>query len=75
MTIDDTSFRAFVHAFDPREIIEGLKQGDQHVETLADVTPIVGDKLLIGGRVFNVLGVGVLYDGDTLLGYSLWVRG
>lgn len=75
LTFTDTSFRAFVHAFSGREIIEELQQGDQHVETLADVTPIVGDKLLIGGKVFNVLGVGVHYDGDTLLGYSLTVRG
>jgi hypothetical protein len=75
LTFTDTATRAFVHAFSPREITEGLKQGDQRVEILADVTPVVGDKLLIGGKAFNVLGAGAIYDGDTLLGYSLLVRG
>lgn len=76
LTFTDTAFRAFVHAYHPREIVEGLKQGDQHVETLADITPVAGDKILIGGKPFNIIGTpAVIYDGDTLLGYSLTVRG
>lgn len=76
LTFTDTTFVAFVHAYQPKEIVEGLKQGDQHVEMLADVTPVAGDKLLIDGKPFNIIGgLGVLYDGATLLGYSLTVRG
>lgn len=71
----DTPFQAFVHGYLPREIIDGLKQGDQHVETLADITPLPTDKILIDGRAWNIIGApGVIYDGDTLLGYSLTVR-
>lgn len=75
-TFTDTTVTAFVHAYQPREIVDGLKQGDQHVETLADITPVAGDKLLIDGKPFNIIGApAVIYDGATLLGYSLTVRG
>lgn len=76
MTFTDTTFQAFIHAYNPREIVEGLKQGDQHVEMLPDATPVKDDKLLIDGKPFNIIGSpAVLYDGTTLLGYSLTVRG
>ncbi len=80
----DVSLLAFIHAYRPDQITEGLKQGDQLAEILNDEIavaswpgpPKVGDTLIADGKSLAVLGTPTpLYDGPTLLGYTLSVRG
>lgn len=77
-TFTDTPFLAFVQPFLlNRELPnQQLQQGDLHVHSLADITPLSTDKVLIDGRVHGIVGVpDAIYDGETLIGYGFAVRG
>ena len=78
LSFTDTPFKAFVFPFLlNREIpSKDLQQGDLHVESLTDITPLVTDKVLIDGKMFGIVGTpNALYDGETLIGHSFTVRG
>lgn len=77
-TFTDTPFTAFVQPFSINRDLpnQGLQQGDLHIHSLADITPVATDKVLIDGRILGIVGVpDTVYDGETLIGYSFSVRG
>jgi hypothetical protein len=79
----DVTVQGFKAAFSPEQITGGVQQGDCRVQILADeITaaawpgpPKNKDSVVVDGRTWSVQGATPLYDGATLLGFSLWVRG
>jgi hypothetical protein len=73
----------FPRGYRPDEIAGGVQQGDQQVETLNDELAEAGwtsppahrDRLVIDGRSTTIQGARAVYDGQLLIGWSLWVRG
>lgn len=77
-TFTDTPLLAFVQPFLLNRDLpnQQLQQGDLHIHTLADITPVATDKVLIDGKVLGIVGVpDAVYDGETLIGYGFAVRG
>lgn len=79
----DVTVRAFFYAYTPDKVTDALREGDRRVEILNDEIAAAGwpgppkatDTVLADGQTLSVLGATPLYDGATLLGYRLMVRG
>lgn len=76
---DTATFTGFVRSFTVGELAGGFQQGDQRLETLVLPAPFTppakGDGVLIDGRRWTVMGVAAIYEGPTLIGYSISLRG
>jgi hypothetical protein len=56
---------------------------DGQAETLADemtsagwpVPPLAGDQLVFDNRTWIVIRSDAVYEGETVIGYSMWIRG
>jgi hypothetical protein len=72
----------FPRLYRPGEIEGSIQQGDQQVEILNDEIaaagfgqPGTGQKLILDGREVTLQGSRPVYEGATVIGHSLWVRG
>lgn len=79
----DLTVQGFDRSFQPQEITGGVRQGDRQVEILNDELaaaswPVLRGKVLrivIDGATATVVDVFPLYEGASLIGHRLWVRG
>ena len=70
----------FPRTYRPEEIQGGVQANDQQVEILNDEIAAAGwpvppgnpDRLVIDGRTSTVKGARPIYDGPTLIGWSIW---
>ncbi|ACL58952.1 hypothetical protein [Methylobacterium nodulans] len=79
------TMRAFVRGYTPREIGNGIEQGDSKVVLLpteltaagfpADQVPERLDTMVVSGRARNVEYANPVELGDTVVRYDLLVRG
>lgn len=75
--------RGIFSGYKPEQMTGGVQQGDAKVSILNDEIALLAwpgpprrrDAMLIDARVWNVEGATLIYDGDTLIGHDLWVRG
>lgn len=79
----DVTVLALLHAYVPNAVTKDLHEGDRVAEILNDEIaaagwpgpPKHGDTVLADGITLSVLGATPLYDGTTLLGFRVVVRG
>jgi hypothetical protein len=79
----DVTLTGCLYPYAPEKIAGPLRQGDAQVQILHDEiaavgwtdNPGTGDWLVIDGLTWLVQGEGPVYEGPTLIGHSLTVRG
>ena len=78
----DVQLVAFDRAYRPEEIQGAVKPGDRRVEILNDELAAAGwgapshpQKVIDGGRTATIGGAWPVREGETIIGWSLWVTG
>ena len=74
--------RGYPRSYQPHELVGGLMQGDQRVEILVEeieaaswpAPPVKPDRLSLDGGDAMVMAATPVCEGETVIGYSLWVR-
>jgi len=82
-TFSDVTFQGFLHAYRPEEMAGDIRQGDANVWALNDEITAAAwpapvrtrDVVVTDGRTWTVQGAQPLYEGPTLIGYAIWIRG
>jgi hypothetical protein len=77
------SLLGILRAYRPEQLAGDIRQGDAQVSVLADeiaaaswpAPPRVRDQLVIDAMVWAVQGAWPIFDGSSLIGWDLWVRG
>lgn len=79
----DVTVRAAAVAYQPEAIAGDLKMGDLRVSILNDEIaaaswpgpPRARDQMTIDGKTYVLQAATPRYDGETLVGFTIWVRG
>jgi hypothetical protein len=75
----NAAFQGFARAYSAGELSGGFQQGDMRLETLElpepFSPPLKGDRVTIDGRTWTVMGTAPVYEGSTLIGYSVSLKG
>lgn len=82
-TFASVTVRGATVAYQPDAIAGDLKMGDLRVSILNDEIaagswpgpPRSRDQMLIDGKTYVVQAATSLYDGETLVGFTIWARG
>ncbi|MGQ0664608.1 MAG: hypothetical protein ACT4P2_13730 [Pseudomonadota bacterium] len=74
----DTTLKARVRGYGPRQVSGLVQQGDREVWVAASglaITPRAGDRVAVGGNFMTVVSVNTLASGETAMVHIMQVRG
>lgn len=79
----DLTLQGFMYPFAAEKIAAPIRQGDANAAILNDEIaaagwpgpPGNGDWLVVDGVSYQIVGADPLYDGATLIGFNMWIRG
>jgi hypothetical protein len=80
-TLTKVPVKGYSWNFRPDQIKDQIQQGDSMLETLNDefaasgFAPRFYDSVIIDGLKRTVKGRNPVYDGEQLIGWSIWVKG